>query len=149
MLLNFVKLGGLQLSGVESIWVRIFLGRNFPGGNCPGWEFSGWELSWELSWVWIFRVGIFFGGSFPGGNCPVGIIRVAICRVGVFMLPLNLFIYISKRYTAFYFHNLIRMFCTLFLCFAFDSFCNWFVLEYSVFIRAFDCFKHSITFENT
>ena len=75
MLLNFVKLGGLQLSGVEIIWAGIFLGRNFPSGNCPG---------WELSWV-----GIFVRGSFPGRNCPVGIIRVAVFRVGVFMLPFS------------------------------------------------------------
>ena len=90
MLLNFVKLGELQLSGKTISWVEIFLGGNFPGGNFPGWEFSGWELSewelsewefsrWELSWV-----GIFLGGKFPGGNCPVGIIRVAIFRVGDF-----------------------------------------------------------------
>ena len=88
MLLNFVELGGLQLSGKTMNWVEIFqvgiiLDRNFsggsypvgnfPGGNClagsyPGWEFSGWELS---------LVGIFFDGNFPGGNC----------LVGVFMLP--------------------------------------------------------------
>ena len=80
MLLNFVKLGGLQLSGVEIIWAGIFMGRNFPSGNCPGWELSGWELSW---------VGIFVRGSFPGRNCPVGIIRVAVFRVGVFMLPFS------------------------------------------------------------
>ena len=32
-------------------------------------------------------MGIFFGGSFAGGHCPLGIIRVAIFRVGAFMLP--------------------------------------------------------------
>ena len=73
MLLNFVKLGGLQLCEVTISWVEIFLDGNFPGGNYPGWELSGWELSW---------VGIFFGGSFLGGNCPMAIIRVE-----VFMLP--------------------------------------------------------------
>ena len=88
-MLNFVKLGGLRLSAVTISWVEIFhvgiiLGRNFPDGNClggsyPGLEFSGWELS---------QVGIFFVASFVGGNCPVGIIRVAIFRVVVFMLPL-------------------------------------------------------------
>ena len=65
MLLNFVKLGGLQLSGKTSSWVEIFLGGNFPGGNYPGWEFSGWELSgWELFWVGIFRVGVILSGNF-------------------------------------------------------------------------------------
>ena len=63
------------------------LGGNFPGGSCPGGNFPsgsfpGWKLSrWDLSWV-----GIFFGRSFLGGNCLVGIIRVAISQVGVFML---------------------------------------------------------------
>ena len=61
----------------------VFLGGSCPGGNFPGGSFSGWELStWDLSWV-----GIFFGRSFMGGNCPVGIIRVTIFGVGVFMLP--------------------------------------------------------------
>ena len=45
MLLNFVKLGGLQLSGETINWVEVFLAGNFPGGNYPGWEFSAWELS--------------------------------------------------------------------------------------------------------
>ena len=78
MLLNFVKLVGLQLSGRTISCVEIFLGGHFQGGNSPGWEFSGWGLS---------LVGIFFGGGLSGGNCPVGIIRVAIFWVGVFMLP--------------------------------------------------------------
>ena len=93
MLLNFVKLGELQLFGKTISWVEIFrmriiLDGNFPGGNCPSGsyprlEYSGWEFSkWELSWM-----GIFFGGSFPGENCRVGIIWVAIFQVGVFMLP--------------------------------------------------------------
>ena len=43
MLLNFVKLGGLQLSGVEI---------------------------WEFSWIKIFRVGIVLDGNFPGGSYP-------------------------------------------------------------------------------
>ena len=59
--------------------VGVTLGGNFPGGNCPGGIYPGWELSW---------VEIFFGGGFPDGNSPGGIIRVAIFRVGVFMLPL-------------------------------------------------------------
>ena len=46
MLLNFIKLGGLQLSENTISWVEIFLGGNFPGGNYPGWKLSGWELSW-------------------------------------------------------------------------------------------------------
>ena len=81
---------GKQLTGWKFSWLEIFrvgiiLGGNFPRGNCPvvsypRWEFSEWEFSrWELSWV-----GIFLGGKFPGGNCPVGIIRVAIFRVGDF-----------------------------------------------------------------
>ena len=109
MLLNFVKLSGFQLTGVEIGWVGIFLGRNFPGGNClgnfrveigqvgiildgnflggncpsgcyPWWKFFGYELSW---------VEIFFDESFPGDSCPVGIIRVGIFRLGVFMLTIS------------------------------------------------------------
>ena len=53
-----------------------------PDGSFPGWELSRCGLSW---------VEIFFGGFFWGENFPVGIIRVAIFRVGVFMLPLNVF----------------------------------------------------------
>ena len=30
---------------------------------------------------------IFLGENFPGRNCPVGIIWVAIFRVGVFLVP--------------------------------------------------------------
>ena len=60
-MLNFVKLGGLQLSNAAISWVGIFLGRNFSGEIYPGWEFSGWELSW----VGIVRVGIILGGYFP------------------------------------------------------------------------------------
>ena len=84
---HFIKLAGWQLSGVVIGWMKIFSGgnllcENYPGGNFLGRSFPGWELSrWDLSWV-----GIFFGVSFPGGNCLVGIIRVAIFRVGVFML---------------------------------------------------------------
>ena len=66
MLLNFVKLVVLQLSGVEISWVRIFL-------------------------VEIFRVGIVLGGNFLVGNCPggsypgsefslMGVFRVRIVR---------------------------------------------------------------------
>ena len=58
MLLNFVKLGGLQLSGKTISWVEIFLGGNFP-----------W---WKFSLVEIFLVGIILDGNFPGGNCPGG-----------------------------------------------------------------------------
>ena len=32
-------------------------------------------------------MGIFLVGDFLGGTCPVGIIRVAICRVGAFLVP--------------------------------------------------------------
>ena len=76
---------------VGIFWVVIILGGNFPGGNClgesyPGLKFSEWELSgWELSWA-----GFFQGGNFPGGNCSVGIIRLAIFWVGVFLVPNNL-----------------------------------------------------------
>ena len=35
MLLNFVKLGELQLNGVTINWVEIFLGGNFLGSNYP------------------------------------------------------------------------------------------------------------------
>ena len=66
MLLNFVKSGGLNLSGKTISWVEIFLRGNFPCGNYPGWEFS----RWELSWVGIFRVGVILGGNFPGRNYP-------------------------------------------------------------------------------
>ena len=62
------------------IFIKYVLGT--PDGSFPGWELSRWGLSW---------VRIFFGGSFPGGNCPVGINRVALFQVGVFMLPLNVF----------------------------------------------------------
>ena len=105
MLLNFINLGGLQLSRVEISWVGIFLDINFLGGICPGWGFSRWALSWVgIFQVEVVRVGVILGGNCPGGsypgwgfslmgvfrvgNCPVGIIRVAIFRVGVFMLPL-------------------------------------------------------------
>ena len=62
MLLNLVKLGGLQLFKKTISWVEIFLGWNFPGwsypdGNFPRWGFSGWELS---------------DGNYPGGNFPGG-----------------------------------------------------------------------------
>ena len=86
MLLNFVKLGGLQLSGKTISWVEIFLDGHFPGGNYFGWEFSGWECSGqELSWVRIFVGGDFprwkfsgwelsggnhSGGNFRGGSFP-------------------------------------------------------------------------------
>ena len=94
MLLNFVKLGELQLSGKTIGLLEIFHGGNFPGGNYPWWEFSRWELSrwelsgwefsgWELSWL-----GIFLGGSLPDGNGPVGIIHVAIFRVAIFLVPI-------------------------------------------------------------
>ena len=92
MLLNFAKLGGLQLCGVTFSWVEIFLSANFPGENYLGWKLYGWELSWvEFSRWELSCVGIFFSGSFLGGNCPLGIIRAAIFRVGVFLLlPLEL-----------------------------------------------------------
>ena len=59
MLLNFVKLGGMQLSGkiissVEIFRVGVILGRNFLW-----WEFSVWELSEENH-----PGGNFLGGSF-------------------------------------------------------------------------------------
>ena len=65
MLLNFVKLGGWQLPGVEISWVAIFgveivLGRNCPGGSHPEWQFSGWDLSL----VGIYRMGVIMGGNF-------------------------------------------------------------------------------------
>ena len=82
------ELSGWESSGWDFSWVvgvheGIFRVGVFLGGSCLGGSFPGWELSrWDLSWV-----GIFFGGSFLGGNCPVGIIRVVIFKVGVFMLP--------------------------------------------------------------
>ena len=86
MLLNFVKLGGLQLSGktiswVIFSWVGIILDGNFLGiirvGVILGGSYPGWKLSW---------VGIFFDVSFPGGNRPVGIIMETIFQVEVFVL---------------------------------------------------------------
>ena len=103
MLLNFVRLGGLQFPMVEISWVGILLDINFLGGNFREWEFSRWKLSWvEVFRVGIVRVGVILGGNFPGGNCPdgsyprwefslVGVIRVAIFLVGVFMLPQSIF----------------------------------------------------------
>ena len=74
---------GRGFSWVESFRVGIILGGYFPDGSNPGQLFSWWELSlWELSWV-----GIFLGVNFPSWNYRVGIIGVAIFRVGVFMLP--------------------------------------------------------------
>ena len=64
---------------MEIIRVEVILGGSCPDRNFPGWELSGCELSW---------VGIFFGESVWGGNCAVGIIRGAIFRVEVFMLPM-------------------------------------------------------------
>ena len=37
--------------------------------------------------VEFFRVGVILGEHFPGRNCPVGIIRVAVFWVGVFLVP--------------------------------------------------------------
>ena len=54
MLLNFVKLVGLQLSGRTISCVEIFLGGHFQGGNFPGGSYP-W---WEFSLVGVFRVGI-------------------------------------------------------------------------------------------
>ena len=85
--------------------MTIIRGGNWLDKNVPIWEFPGWKLSgWKLSWVGVVRVGIFLDGNCPnvsylgwefplveafgGGNCPVGIIRGAIFRVGVFMLPM-------------------------------------------------------------
>ena len=70
MLLNFVKLGRLQLSWLAITWVKMFqvgiiLSRNFPDR--------------------IVRVGVVLGGNFLGGNFLVGIIQVTIFWVGVFM----------------------------------------------------------------
>ena len=74
---------GRGFSWVESFRVGIILVGYFPDGSNPGQLFSWWELSlWELSWV-----GIFLGVNFPSWNYRVGIIGVAIFRVGVFMLP--------------------------------------------------------------
>ena len=43
---------------------------------------------------------------------------------------LSLPVYISKHSTALYFHALIRMFCTLLICYVFYViFCNRFVFE--------------------
>ena len=42
-------------------------------------------------------MGIFFGGSFLGGNYPVGVTRVEIFRVGVFMLQRNLQISVFEK----------------------------------------------------
>ena len=65
------------------VQVGVFLGGSCPVRNFPGGSFRGKELSrWDLSWL-----GIFFGGRFPGGNCLVGIIWVAIFRVGALTLP--------------------------------------------------------------
>ena len=55
MLLNFVKLGELQLSGKTVSWVEIFpsgnfLDGNFPGKNCPD--------------------GSYLSGNFPGRSYP-------------------------------------------------------------------------------
>ena len=102
MLINFIKLAGWKLFGVAIGWMNIFRGGNFlggnypggniPGGSYPGWEFSGWELSgWELFWVVFVRMGVILGGNFfwcgfSGWELSGGIIRVAIFRVGVFML---------------------------------------------------------------
>ena len=72
---------GVVLVGVFQVWV--FLDGSCPGGDFPGGSFPGLKSSrWDLSWM-----AIFFGGNFPGGNCPVGIIRVVIFWMGVFMLP--------------------------------------------------------------
>ena len=65
MLLNSVKLGGLQLSWLAITWVKMFqvgiiLSRNFPDR--------------------IVRVGVILGGNFL-----VGIIQVAIFWMGVFI----------------------------------------------------------------
>ena len=91
----------IGVTRVGIFWVVIILGENFPGGNWPGrsypgcessgWEFSGWELSW---------VGIFLGGNFPGRSYPVGIIRVAIFRVWVFLVPENSTLQCIKSKTA-------------------------------------------------
>ena len=35
-------------------------------------------------------MGIFIGGNFLGANCPVGIIRVAIFLLRVFLVPLRI-----------------------------------------------------------
>ena len=53
--------------------MRVILGGNFTGGNCRSRSYPGWEFS--------------LVGVFPDGNCPVGIIRVAIFRMGDYMLP--------------------------------------------------------------
>ena len=69
MLLNFVKLGGLQL-----------LGR----------KLTEWEFSWiEIFRVGIFQVGVILGGDFPSGNRPgVSYPGREFSVVGVFMLSL-------------------------------------------------------------
>ena len=75
--------------------VGVFLGGSCPGGNFlsggfPGWEFLGWKFSWVggncLGGIyprWEFLWWKFSRWEFSGGN-----LRVAIFRVGVFMLPL-------------------------------------------------------------
>ena len=115
MLLNFAKLGGLQLCGVTISWVEIFLGVNFPGRNYPGWEFFRWELSrCELSWVGISQMGIVWvevilGGNFLGRDCPLGIIRVTIFWVGVFMLPFTCSISRQSRISCQFYVRKIRI----------------------------------------
>ena len=79
--------------GVVIFLSRSFLGGNCPGGNslggdCPGGSYPGWEFSrWEFSGLELSWVRTFLGRYFPGGNCLVGIIRVAVCQVGVFLVP--------------------------------------------------------------
>ena len=99
--------------------VGVILGGYFPGGSYAGWLFSGLELSgWELSWV-----GIFLGWNFPSGNCRVGITRVAIFRVGDFMLPLKrIFLRLLRKYKGKQLALLIKSAKAFYLLFWITSF---------------------------
>ena len=118
------------LAGIR--WEGIFLDGNFSGVNYPWWKFSGWQLSW----AGIFRVAVILGGYFPGGNCLgenycVGIIWVAIFRVGVFMLlVLSIIFFFSIFFLFFlwfYFHILF-LFLFSFSFFSLYLFCFYFYL---------------------
>ena len=69
---HFIKLTGWQLSGVTIGWMKTFPGGNFQGENYPGGNFLGGSCP---------------GGSFPGWELTGGNHRVAIFRMGVFILP--------------------------------------------------------------
>ena len=91
---NYIRRNFLDCNSPD----RDFLGGNFPGGSYPGWEFSRWELSWvEIFRVGIVRVGVILGGNFlwwvfSGWGLSGGIIRMEIIGVGVFLIPIHLFL---------------------------------------------------------